>query len=431
MQFKKLFLKVALSFSVMSIASGVLCAQSLSPEEQSTKQLADLVMESAHAQRETLVKSILQVQNDVGGKLDLDNQDLLLARRLKAIERIVPLDYNSEVRSHINRFVSKNYRPYIGKLLGMSAYYFPIYQEVFEQFNIPQEIRFISVIESSLDPHLVSRSGAVGPWQFMYATAKYHNLTIDNKLDERKDPFLASVAVAEYLKGAYDEFDDWLIALASYNCGRGCVRRAIKRSGMSNPNFWKLSPYLPKETQRYIPKFIAMAYALNYYNEHQVQPIYSELNQEHEVLMVDRPIRLESLAEAVGKPVETLRLFNPSLKTSLIPASTGSPRRVVLPMDEDSRNDSLLYAVLNHENIRKEEALEGSEVVLANTGGSNSAKNEQAKVRYVTYTIKRGDTLSTIAKKYKGVSVQQLKADNNLKDHRIRAGRKLRIAMKN
>src|SRR5690606_23016209 len=135
--------------------------------------------------------------------------------------------------------------------------------------------------------------------------------------------------------------------------------------------------------------------------------------------------------EAVGKPVETLRLFNPSLKTSLIPASTGSPRRVVLPMDEDSRNDSLLYAVLNHENIRKEEALEGSEVVLANTGGSNSAKNEQAKVRYVTYTIKRGDTLSTIAKKYKGVSVQQLKADNNLKDHRIRAGRKLRIAMKN
>ncbi|MGO1648994.1 MAG: lytic transglycosylase domain-containing protein [Sphingobacterium sp.] len=224
------------------------------------------------------------VRRASGTGVTFDQNDVSIAYRIKRLERDIPLEYNAKVKDYLDRYKSSNYKPYIEKLLGLSEYYFPIYDEIFSQQGIPKEVRYMSVIESSLDPHTVSRSGAVGPWQFMYGTAKAYDLSIDSYYDERKDVYSATYAVSSYLNEAYGEFDDWLLALASYNCGRGCVRRAIKRSGLHNPNYWQLAPYLPKETQNYIPKYIAMTYILNHAELYGLIPRPHNLQNEHRIV---------------------------------------------------------------------------------------------------------------------------------------------------
>src|SRR5690606_17831913 len=221
--------------------------------------------------------------------------------------------------------------------------------------------------ESSLDPHLVSRSGAVGLWQFMYPTAKIYDLTMDSYVDERKDPYAACYAASRYFMDAYNEFNDWLLALASYNCGRGCVRRAIERSGLQNPDFWQLSPYLPKETQNYIPKFIAMTYALRYADEHGISVAETDFAWEAQPIMLERPVDLQQIAEAVNLPIETVKKFNPAYKRTVIQASVESPKRLILPQTEHL-NDSVLYAALHNQ-------LEISNSMLADVNSNAKAKS--------------------------------------------------------
>lgn len=381
------------------------------------------IVQSAQDQNDQILFRLDSLQESIGTPAQFSNEDLIIAKRLMSIQKDIPLDYNTAVKECIIRFSSENYKPYLSKLLGLSHFYFPIYEQIFSEKNLPKEIKYLSVIESSLDPHLVSRSGAVGPWQFMYATAKGHNLTMNSYLDERKDPYAAGYAVTEYLEDAYKEFDDWLLALASYNCGRGCVRRAIKRSGIQRPSFWQLSPYLPQETRNYIPKYIAMTYVLEHADQHNIKPIETTLTNNYEVLMIDKHIELTNVANALNLPVAVLKEFNPAYKRTIINGSSDQPKRLIIPLS-DERNDSLLYVALN-DRVKIDPADGPVRSVVGHVENDSSGKG------YMTYTVKKGDTLSGIASRHRGATVKRLRSDNRISGSHLKIGRKLRIAMSN
>ena len=380
----------------------------------------------------SMLDSIKQVS---GGSIVFSDEDVNIAQRILRIQKTVPLEYNHRVKAYLDKYISRNYKPYMEKLLGLSEYYFPIYNQIFAEQGIPEEVRYLSVIESSLNPHTVSTSGAVGPWQFIYGTAKGYNMTMDSNFDERKDVYSTTYAVSIYLKDAYDEFNDWLLALASYNCGRGCVRRAIIRSGLRSPNYWQLSPYLPKETQNYIPKFIAMTYVLNHAELYGLTPQVNDLQSEHKVLMLDKSINLTKVASALTCSLDVLRQLNPGYKRDVVIASPEKQRRLVIPVNA-SMSDSLIYAALNspqdeaiQQAIAAVEVKEDKEYKeftkkVAAVSKSTAKKNSPT---FVTYVVRKGDTLSDIANKHRGATVTKIKSDNNIRGSHLKIGQKLKI----
>src|SRR6201991_1073029 len=187
-------------------------------------------------------------------------------RRLDSISKDIPLEYNEYVQTYIDLYMQN--RDEMGQVVGLSKYYFPIYEKAFRDAGIPEEIKFLSIVESKLDPNAVSRVGATGPWQFMYTTGKLYGLNIDSYIDERRDPIQATYAAAAYLKDAYQEFGDWLLAIASYNCGKSSVERAIAKAGAMD--FWTIRQYLPAETRNYVPAYIAISYVMNYADKHNI-----------------------------------------------------------------------------------------------------------------------------------------------------------------
>jgi len=338
-------------------------------------------------------------------------EDSVICRRMHGMQRGVPLGYNKKIRSYITKYVSRNYNPYMGRLRGLGRHYFPIFEKILAENGLPDEIKYISVVESSLNPNLVSSAGAVGLWQFMYPTAKIYHLAMDGQMDERKDPYAACHAASRYFREAYEEFGDWLLAMASYNCGRGRVRRAIQRSGLEAPSFWELSPHLPLETRNYIPKFIAMAYALEHADEYGIGIAETHLAWESEAVMLDRRVSLQRVAEALDIPLEILRKFNPFYKGTLVNASPKSPKRLIVPLTPQ-RSDSLLYAAIHH-------PLPARTQTDVRTSLAGSTGN--------SYKVKKGETLATVSKKF-GVSVQKLKAWNDLTSKSRIVGRTLLIS---
>jgi len=331
--------------------------------------------------------------------------------KLKQLLTAVPLDYNDQVQSYIDRYSTDRYRSYLSRMMGLSRYYFPIYEQIFNETGLPVEIKYLSIIESALDPHAVSRVGATGLWQFMHATARMYELRMDRHMDERKDPVLASYAASRYLLEGYERFGDWLLAIAAYNCGPGNVQKAIQRSGKENPDFWTISPFLPKETRNYVPAFIAMTYMLEYHEEHGIFP-EGEVPQVGEIQLISlqNPVPFSTLAAAIGTDESILKFLNPAYKQDFVNGSVESPKRLILPQVPPA-NYEQLYAVLNETNHSI-----GKEVLLA-----------ASRPATVSYTVKRGDTLSGIAKKHKGATVDGIKTANGLKSSQIKPGMKLQI----
>lgn len=459
----------------LSCVLGVLCtvvkAQEIAIDDHK-EELRSSMIGYIETLNSRLSSELDSIRDYVDSDLENNPEDVIIFKRLKSISQTIPLDYNSQVRAHIDRYTSRNYRPYMSRLMGLSQYYFPIYEQVFREQGIPQEVKYLSLVESSLDPHLVSRSGAVGPWQFMYATAKMYNLDMDSYLDERKDAYASSYAVTQYLNEAYNQFGDWLLALASYNCGRGCVQRAIERSGLQQPSFWELSPYLPQETRNYIPKYIAMTYVMEMADFYVIEPVHTELDLESKVLMVDRAVDMKHIAHAAQVSLERLKQYNPAYKRNVVNGTTERPKRLVLPITEGI-NDSLLYIALHtntgpaaepvqlaetykvkqgetiHDVAKKfdvsvqdlrawngltnKSSVAGKTLVLAQdvnpglTSNVNKAASKTKGSKIVYHTVRKGDSLDRIAKNYKGSTVAKLKADNNLKSNLIRPGMKIKV----
>ncbi len=338
--------------------------------------------------------------------------------RLAYLQKTVPLTYNEQVQTYIDVYSTDRYKKYLSNMMGLGQYYFPIYERIFEETGVPDEIKYLSIVESALNPHAISRVGATGLWQFMFATARMYDLTMDSYVDERKDPIAASYAAATYLLDAYNEFGDWLLAIASYNCGKGNVLRAIQRSGLDNPDYWAISPYLPKETRRYVPAFIAMTYMLGYYEEHGIVPLVSENSPlETETVWVQKFVPFHGIAKALDIDEETIKLLNPAYKRAVVNGSPAFPKRLVLPQVAPE-SYSALYAVLNGA---------GNTVEILNASTNAKSTADRATI---THQVRKGETLGKIAERYQ-VTVQDLRAWNDIKKNIIVPGQRLRIKTPN
>lgn len=361
-------------------------------------------------------------------------QDLIYKRRLDSLEKSVPLNYNEHVQGYINIYLNR--KEQIGKMLGLSRYYFPIFEKALLEAGLPDELKFLTVIESTLNPQAVSRSGAVGPWQFMYTTAKGYGLVMDSYVDERKDPVKASYAAAHYFVDAYKRIGDWLLTIAAFNCGTGAVTRAIERSG-GIPDFWKVRSFLPKETQNYVPAFIATVYAMNYYKNHGIEPKPAGFNIFTDVIQVNKNLSINSVAKAANLDINELLVLNPSYKKQIINGSVQIPKSLVIPGVENSFYTSL-YNLLNGIENEKPEIFFASPKLAdksaAEVPGKISRVSEPSRLSskpeesgYKRYIVKVGDTLSGIAEKFSGMTVSKIKALNGLTKSVIKPGMTLII----
>ncbi|MCK5822525.1 MAG: transglycosylase SLT domain-containing protein [Bacteroidales bacterium] len=247
-----------------------------------------------------------------------DFADSVYIKRLSELPVFINLSFNKVVRNYINLYTHKK-RDLVEVMLGLSQYYFPVFEQILDANDLPVELKYLPVIESALNPRAISRVGATGMWQFMYYTGKSYKLEINSIVDERRDPIKSSYAAANYLKDLYRIYDDWVLAIAAYNCGAGNVNKAIRRSG-GKRDYWDIYYRLPRETRGYVPAFIAATYVMNYYQEHNLSPRKIDLPIVTDTIMVSEPLHLRQVAEVLQIPVQMLRDLNPQYRRDIIPA---------------------------------------------------------------------------------------------------------------
>ncbi len=253
-------------------------------------------------------------------------EDLVYESRMSKLDAKTPfnLDYNSAVRPYIEMYTSRR-RELVSRMLGMAKLYFPLFEEKLDKYDLPLELKHLAIVESALNPNAVSKAGAAGLWQFMYGTGKMFGLNVTSYVDDRRDPYKATEAACKYFKFLYKMFGDWQLVLAAYNGGPGTVNKAIRRSG-GKKTYWEIRPYLPKETQGYVPAFIAVNYVMNYTAEHNLYP-YKPKNTYFDVdtIQIRQQVSFYQISEVLGIPMEDLDCLNPSYKKRVIPYNeTGS-----------------------------------------------------------------------------------------------------------
>jgi len=351
-----------------------------------------------------------------------DFPDSVFISRLAAIPSVVELSYNSLVRRYIEVYANQR-RSQVEVMLGLSQYYFPIFDDILDYYGLPVELRYLSIIESALNPRAYSRARAVGLWQFMYSTGKLYGLTINSLVDERRDPVKSTHAAARFMKSLYRVYNDWTLVIAAYNCGPGNVNRAIKRSG-GKRNYWDIYYYLPRETRGYIPAYIAATYVMNYYREHNLKPYPIHLPVANDTIMVTQNLHLGQVSEVLGIPLQLLRDMNPQYRTDLIPARD-KPHSLRLPMDQTFRfieKENIVY------HYKDSIFLNPEKITTSPTTSVSKYRDEPPPENYarLLYTVKSGDNLGFIAEWYH-VRLSDLKYWNNLRNNTIRAGQKLTI----
>ncbi|MBC7412006.1 MAG: LysM peptidoglycan-binding domain-containing protein [Bacteroidia bacterium] len=347
--------------------------------------------------------------------------DLVYEARLAKLDAASPihLDYHPSVRPYIDMYMFRR-RSQVSRLLGLSKMYFPMFEQVLDKYNLPLELKNLAVIESALNPMAQSHCGATGLWQFMYGTGKMFNLDVTSYVDERRDPIKATEAACKYFQYLYNMFGDWQLVLASYNAGPGTVNRAIRRSG-GKRTYWEIRPFLPVETQGYVPGFIAATYVMNYSAEHNLYPIipgpeYFQI----ETVKTAQQVSFQQLSQGLGIPVEELRYLNPSYKQNIIPF-TEDGSNLVLPHNKIGAFDNNEQAIYNYktpeEKIREEQADISKLLTYKDVGR--------------VHKVHKGDNLKSIAKRY-GVSVAELKEWNRkaTKGGKLKAGTRITYYVK-
>lgn len=249
--------------------------------------------------------------------------------RMENIRSVIPMDYNPVVQQFIDKY-SGRMRRSVAAMLGAGNFYFPVFEQALEANQVPIELKYLPVIESGLRPTVVSPAAAAGLWQFIPMAAKAFGLEINSLIDERLDLEKASYAAAAMLKKSYDIYGDWLLAIASYNCGVGGVNKAIKRSG-GEKNFWKVRPFLPRETQNYVPAFLSVCYIMNYYCEHGICPLETQLPAASDTVMVSKNVTVSQIINATGIPRDLFKQLNPQYRTERIPGTPNNQCTLRLP----------------------------------------------------------------------------------------------------
>ena len=344
-------------------------------------------------------------------KFESNVPDEVYVERIKKMNSFITLPYNDIVRNYIIRY-SEKMPERMSHMLGLCEYYMPLFEEILNRYDMPEELKAMAIIESAMNPLAVSRVGAKGMWQFMYNTAKIYGLHIDSFVDERLDPIKSAEAAALYLRDAYEIFGDWNLAIASYNCGAGNVNKAIRRSGGKRA-FWDIWPYLPRETRGYVPAFVGALYTMTYYKEHGIKPAAVEMPVAVDTFVINRQLHLRQVSELTGAPLDELKNLNPQYRHEIIP---GNEREYILRLPYTYTN-----AFIEHEDslYRHKTDVYFNPVTIKKIKDGGDGER-------IVYKVKSGDYLGKIAGRYR-VSVAQIKRWNNLKSNNIRVGQRLII----
>ena len=378
--------------------------------EEYTTEVSDSLLNLWYVQK--------KVAQSEEGYFDMDSvrfqsnvPDSVYIERIREMNSFITLPYNDIVKNYIIKY-SEKMPTSIGKIIGLCDYYMPIFEEIFSQYDMPEELRAMAVIESAMNPLAVSRVGAKGMWQFMYSTAKIYGLHIDSFVDERLDPIKSAHAAAQYLQDAYEIFGDWNLAIASYNCGAGNVNKAIRRSGGKRA-FWDIWPYLPRETRGYVPAFVGALYTMNYYKEHGIRPVAVATPAHVDTFHINKMLHLKQVSELTGAPLEDLKNLNPQYRHEIIP---GNEREYILRIPYTYTN-----AFLEHEDslYRHKADIYFNPVTIKKIKDGGDGER-------VVYRVKSGDYLGKIAINH-GTTVAKIKKWNNLTTNDIRVGQRLII----
>lgn len=408
-----------------------------------------------------------------------DYPDIYFEFRIEHLNKTSPikLDYNQDVKKYIDLYLTQR-RDKLSKMLGLRDFYFPVFEEYLDKYNLPLELKYLPVIESALDPLAQSSSGAMGLWQLLFNSSKLLGLTVDSYVDERCDLYKSTDAACRYLKYLYGIFNDWQLALAAYNGGPGEIRNAILKSG-GKTNFWDLQPYLPEQTKWYVPAFVAAVYLFNYAHEHGISSTPSGYNYFYtDTVRVKGALDFGRINEVMGIDKTVLQNLNPSYRRFYIP-DDDKVHTLTLPSDKILlflKKENQIYSRLTDtadyidvlkasgdtaglqrsyyvvgkgdflhkialeqgctiENIkawnhlRSNDLNKGQRLVLWKKGTEPQVSKAKSQ-KFFYYTVKKGDTMWSIAERFKCDSVNAIKIANNIKDERdLKPGQQLKIAV--
>lgn len=344
-----------------------------------------------------------------------DVSDEEMIRRLADMNSFISLPFNDNVKNYIILY-SEKMKERMGRILGLSQYYFPVFEDILSKYSLPLELKYMAIVESMLNPTATSRAGAKGIWQFMYATGRSYGLEITSYVDERMDVEKSMDAAARYLADAYRIFGDWALAMSSYNCGAGNVSKAIRRAGGSM-DYWDIYPYLPRETRGYVPAFVGVMYAMTYHQEYGIEPQDVGMPAATDTFEIRKNLHFRQISDVVGVPIEEIETLNPQYFNNIIP---GDNHSYILRLPS-SWTGAFLAAEPDSLYGYKRDSLLSSRVIRdVQNSGSKAAQGR------IAYRVRSGDYLGKIAGRY-GVSVSQLKRWNNLRSSNIRAGQTLYI----
>ena len=433
---------------------------------------------------DTIYKSVTEMTFDEVDYPELPTE--VLKQRLKELDARTPfnVEYNPSLEAVIKSYL-KNRREQLQKLITLSAFYFPMFERELDLYDIPLEIKYLAIVESALKPRAKSRVGATGLWQFMFSTGKMYGLDVSSYVDERSDPIKSTEAAAKYLAKLYEIFGDWDLALAAYNSGPGNVTKAIRRSG-GYKNYWNIRHNLPRETAGYLPAFLANMYIFEYAEEHGFKKYKPQTAYfETDTVRVKHMITLDQVSEVTGTPIEELQFLNPSYKLDIIPFIKDENYTLRLPIDvigEFVNNEEKIYAFAKAEfderekplpqlieadqkltyrvksgdylgkisrmygvrvsDIKRWNGLRSNNIsigqrltifprrphVSAPSSSVATTKPKPVSGEVITYTVQSGDSLWSIAQKFSGVSVQNIKDWNGISGNNLKPGMKLKIA---
>jgi len=357
---------------------------------------------------------------------DYSTTDSIMIHRLQVLtnKTVFPMVFNSDIRSYINMYAKRSRS--VSVLLGLAKYYFPMFEETLDKYNCPLELKYLAVIESALNPTAVSRAGATGLWQFMYNTGKMYGLEVTTMVDYRCDPIRATDAAARHLSDLSKMFfDDWVLAMAAYNCGAGNVKKAIVRSG-GKTNFWEIYDYLPKETRGYVPAFYGAWYVMQYYDKYGIVPAEMKFGAV-DTFLIAQKLHLQQISSVINIPIDELSALNPQYKRNIIPQSE-DPMYLTLPEGYSIAFELMKDSIYNYNTDQyftpASIAIEESMLKSSSTSSSSSG-NGNNKSQPKIHVVKSGESLSIIARKYRTTASELAKMNKMSVNTTIHPGKKL------
>jgi len=366
--------------------------------------------------------------------------------RMAKISCPIPLSYNRYVKDFIDLYAYRR-RALTQRVMGLSNLYFPMYEEILDKEGLPLEFKYLSIIESALNPVAVSRVGATGLWQFMYSTGILYDLKVNSFTDDRRDPVKSTYAACKYFKDMYAIYGDWLLVIASYNCGAGNVNKAIKRSG-GKKNFWEIMQYLPAETRSYVPAFIAVAYVMNYSREHNLYPITPAYSYfQVDTINVTKQVNFNVIASQIDLPLDVISFLNPIYKKNYIPDTEESytlrlpTNKIALYMAKEEQILALstpppkpVMQVIARTVVQDTSSTDSAGVAVqvdsANT--NNTVQVARTEYKYVekkvvkVHVVRKNESVASVASDY-GMTVTELKRLNRLRSNNLQRGQRLSV----